>query len=52
MIPSFRPRGWWGKLYWLMIAPSHDLMFRAMLRQMAKAARARIISGPVRLPTD
>lgn len=52
MIPSFRPRGWWGKLYWLMIAPSHDLMFRAMLRQMAKAARARIIGGPVRLPTD
>ena len=52
MIPSFRPRGWWGRIYWWLIAPSHALMFRAMLRQMAKAARARIIGGPVRLPVS
>lgn len=50
MIPSFRPRGPWGRLYWWLIAPSHALMFRAMLRQMARTARARIVSGPVRLP--
>ena len=50
MIPSFRPRGRWGRLYWWLIAPSHALVFPAMLRQMAKAARARIVGGPYRIP--
>jgi uncharacterized protein YbjT (DUF2867 family) len=49
MIPSFLPRGIWGKLYWSLIAPSHVLLFRSMLQQMAKAANVRIISGPSRI---
>ena len=49
MIPSFLPRGFWGKLYWSLIAPSHVLLFRSMLQQMAKAADVRIISGPSRI---
>ena len=46
MSPSFEAHGIWGKLYWWMIAPSHSLMFGSMLKQMAKAADARVISGP------
>lgn len=46
MIPSFQPRGMWGRVYWWIIAPSHSLLFRTMLRQMARAAGARILSGP------
>jgi hypothetical protein len=46
MTPSFEPRGIWGRIYWWIIAPSHSLLFRPMLKQMAKAAGARILSGP------
>jgi uncharacterized protein YbjT (DUF2867 family) len=46
MTPSFEPHGVWGRIYWAMIAPSHSLMFGSMLRQMAKAAGARVLSGP------
>ncbi len=46
MTPSFEPRGGWGRIYWWIIAPSHSLMFRPMLWQMAKAAGVRVLSGP------
>jgi len=46
MIPSFKPRGIAGRIYWWIIAPSHSLLFRSMLKQMAKAAGADILSGP------
>ena len=46
MTPSFEPRGIWGRIYWWIIAPSHSLLFRPMLKQMAKAAGARILRGP------
>lgn len=46
MTPSFQPRGIWGRIYWWLIAPSHSLIFRPMLKQMAKAAGVRILSGP------
>jgi uncharacterized protein YbjT (DUF2867 family) len=52
MIPSFLPRGFWGRLYWSLIAPSHVLLFRSMLQQMARAAKVRIISGPSRIATS
>ncbi|MEE4241802.1 MAG: SDR family oxidoreductase [Desulfopila sp.] len=48
MIPSFRPRGMWGRIYWWLIAPSHALLFRSMLKQMAKAAGVLVLSGPAR----
>ena len=46
MTPSFQPRGIWGMIYWWIIAPSHSLLFRPMLKQMAKAAGVGILSGP------
>ncbi|TKB27423.1 SDR family oxidoreductase [Desulfopila sp. IMCC35006] len=46
MTPSFEPRGVWGRVYWWIIAPSHALLFGSMLRQMAKAAGANVLSGP------
>ncbi len=46
MSPSFEAHGFWGRLYWWLIAPSHSLMFGSMLKQMAKAAGARVVSGP------
>ena len=46
MTPSFEPRGVWGRVYWWFIAPSHSLLFRSMLKKMAKAAGARVLSGP------
>lgn len=46
MTPSFQPRGIWGRVYWLLIAPSHALLFKVMLKQMVKAAGARVLSGP------
>ena len=46
MTPSFQPRGVWGRIYWWIIAPSHSLLFKSMLTQMAKAAGVRVLSGP------
>lgn len=46
MTPSFEPRGIWGQIYWWIIAPSHSLMFGSMLKQMAREAGARVLSGP------
>lgn len=46
MTPSFEPRGFWGRVYWWIIAPSHSMMFGSMLKQMAKTAGASVLSGP------
>ena len=46
MTPSFQPRGFWGRVYWLVIAPSHSLLFKVMLKQMVRAAGAHVLSGP------
>ena len=46
MTPSFEPHGFWGRVYWWIIAPSHSLMFGFMLKQMVKTAGARILNGP------
>ena len=46
MTPSFAPRGFWGRVYWWIIAPSHSLMFGSMLRQMAKTAGVGVLRGP------
>lgn len=46
MTPSFQPHGFWGRVYWWFIAPSHSLVFGAMLKQMVKAAGASVLSGP------
>jgi uncharacterized protein YbjT (DUF2867 family) len=37
-IAQFEPRGLGGVLYWYLLAPVHELMFRGMLRRIAAAA--------------
>jgi hypothetical protein len=36
-IAQFEPRGLGGVLYWYLLAPIHELMFRGMLRRIAAA---------------
>jgi len=38
-IAQFEPRGLTGLLYWYLLSPIHELMFRGMLRRIAAAAR-------------
>ncbi|MBW6492236.1 MAG: SDR family oxidoreductase [Lentimicrobium sp.] len=33
---TFRPRGLWGRLYWYSILPFHGLIFKGMIRNIAK----------------
>ncbi len=52
-LASFRPRGLAGLAYWWGMYPAHGLLFPAMLRNLARAAGARVLAGPVladRLP--
>ncbi len=50
LFTSFRPRGLWGLLYWWSMYPAHGLLFPAMLRNIARAAHALVLSGPSKLP--
>ena len=36
---TFDPRGWMGRAYWYAILPVHALIFRGLLRQVARRAR-------------
>jgi uncharacterized protein YbjT (DUF2867 family) len=45
-IAQFEPRGLGGVLYWYLLAPIHELMFRGMLRRIAAAA-VRTQAAPV-----
>ena len=38
---TFDPRGWMGRAYWYAILPVHALIFRGLLRQVARRARTR-----------
>ncbi|MGE4265582.1 MAG: SDR family oxidoreductase [Desulfovibrio sp.] len=49
LLTSFRPRGIWGLVYWWGMCPAHGLLFPAMLRNIARAAHASVLSGPVKL---
>ncbi|MDO9632772.1 MAG: SDR family oxidoreductase [Humidesulfovibrio sp.] len=46
LLTSFQPRGLWGLAYWWTMWPAHGFLFPAMLRNLARAAGARIIFGP------
>ena len=37
-LAEFEPRGLFGILYWYLLAPIHEVMFRGMLRRIAAAA--------------
>ncbi|MGE4292045.1 MAG: SDR family oxidoreductase [Desulfovibrio sp.] len=45
----FLPRGLAGQAYWWAMYPFHLLLFKNMLRNLAKAANAPILSGPTAL---
>jgi hypothetical protein len=49
LLTSFRPRGLWGLAYWWSMYPAHGLLFPAMLRNIARAAHAPVLSGPHKL---
>lgn len=43
---NFRPRGLYGILYWYVLLPFHDLLFRGMLTGIAHRVNRTIIAGP------
>ncbi|MFW6055663.1 MAG: SDR family oxidoreductase [Thermodesulfobacteriota bacterium] len=46
LITRFMPRGLLGLAYWYSIYPLHGLVFKGMLKSLALASQAKIISGP------
>jgi hypothetical protein len=46
LLTSFQPRGLWGLAYWWAMWPAHGLLFPAMLKNIARAAGARVVNGP------
>ena len=49
MIAYFHPIGLWGMAYWYSLLPVHLIIFRGMLKAIAKAAGGEIIKRPWRL---
>jgi hypothetical protein len=48
ILSRFLPKGLWGILYWYILYPFHERVFRGMLHGIAGAAGKPIISGPQR----
>lgn len=48
LLSRFLPKGLLGILYWYILYPFHQLIFRGMLDKMAKAAGKKLISKPER----
>ena len=42
----FLPRGVWGVLYWYMLVPFHDRIFKGMLAAIARSTTSEILDGP------
>jgi cobalamin biosynthesis protein CbiD len=49
LLTTFQPRGLLGLAYWWAMWPAHGLLFPAMLRNIARAAGAQVLSGPAPL---
>jgi uncharacterized protein YbjT (DUF2867 family) len=50
LLAEFEPRGLLGVLYWRLLSPIHEVMFRGMLRRIAAAAlHPEIHVGPLKL---
>ncbi|WP_208595945.1 SDR family oxidoreductase [Desulfonatronovibrio hydrogenovorans] len=47
----FYPKGLWGLVYWKLLTPVHNLLFKGMLRKLAENTGAKIINGPERSQT-
>jgi len=41
-LAQFEPNGLAGRLYWYLLSPIHEVMFRGMLRRIAAAARTQV----------
>jgi hypothetical protein len=48
MLSKYVPRGLGGILYWYALYPFHELIFKGMLKSIAKKINRPIIYGPVR----
>jgi hypothetical protein len=48
MLSKYLPRGLGGILYWYALYPFHELIFKGMLKSIAKKINRPIIYGPVR----
>jgi len=49
LISRFRPRGLAGLLYWKALWVPHVLVFRSMIRELARRSGSQILAGPSRL---
>jgi hypothetical protein len=47
-LSRFLPRGLGGILYWYSLFPFHQLVYRGMLKALARAVGKPILSGPER----
>ncbi|MFO7784197.1 MAG: SDR family oxidoreductase [Desulfatiglandales bacterium] len=47
-LSRFLPRGFWGLLYWYVFYPWHQVLFKGMLKGMAKRKGSPIIKAPER----
>ena len=48
----YKPRGLLGLLYWYSVMPFHNLVFVGMLKGIAKASAAEIVSGPTTISPE
>jgi hypothetical protein len=46
LISRFLPRGLLGLFYWYSVYPLHGLVFKGMLKSLAKASGAKVLGGP------
>jgi hypothetical protein len=46
LISRFLPRGLLGLSYWYSVYPLHGLVFKGMLKSLAKASGAKVLGGP------
>ncbi|MFP4258394.1 MAG: SDR family oxidoreductase [Desulfovermiculus sp.] len=46
LISRFLPRGLLGLAYWYSVYPLHGLVFKGMLKALAKASGAKVLGGP------
>ena len=51
-IAYFEPRGLGGLLYWYILWPIHEVMFRGMLRRIAAAALQAAARGTAAVPNQ
>jgi uncharacterized protein YbjT (DUF2867 family) len=51
-LSKFVPSGMLGILYWYTLAPAHKLIFRGLLRNLARSTNAEIVQGPEALSPE